>query len=168
MRRCERARGFTMVELLIVVAIIGLLAAIGVWNYLIALDRAKQKRTITDIKSIATAWEQRAFDLQGYNAAGEVFTFPDESVSYSELTAALAPTYLRTIPQKDGWGNDFGFGLDAAFGSAEKASVYAIRSAGRDGAFDESYESAATTSFDCDVVFANGAFVVYPERETQQ
>lgn len=168
MRKTREIRGFTLIELLIVVAIIGLLAAIGVWNYLIALDRAKQKKTITDIRSIATAWEQRAADLQGYNAAGQAFTFPEEDVSYGELTAALTPTYLRNLPQQDGWGNNFGFGMDVPFNGSGKASDYGIRSGGRDGRFDGSYTVGGTTSFDCDIVYSNSAFIVYPERETQQ
>ena len=168
MRKAREVRGFTLIELLIVVAIIGLLAAIGVWNYLIALDRGKQKRTITDIKSIATAWEQRAADLQGYNAAGEVFTFPAEEVSFEELTGALTPTYLRGLPRQDGWGNDFGFGMDVPFNGSGKSNDYGIRSAGRDGQFETTYEAGGTTNFDCDIVYSNSAFVVYPERETQK
>lgn len=169
MRMTRRTmRGFTLIELLMVVAIVGLLAAIGVWNYLIALDRAKQKKTVTDMRSIALAWEQRATDIHAYNAAGQVFTFPSEAVSYDQLTSVLTPTYLRNFPADDGWGNAFAFGLDEPFGSAEKARHYAIRSRGRDGQLDSAYPVAATTDFDCDIVFSNSAFVIYPEGETQQ
>jgi prepilin-type N-terminal cleavage/methylation domain-containing protein len=168
MRTYREEGGFTLIELLIVVAIIGLLAAIGVWNYLIALDRGKQKRTIVDIRTIATAWEQRAGDTQSYNASGAAFTFPASEVSFAEMTGAIAPTYIRTIPKQDGWGNDLQFGLDVPFAGVARGSVYAIRSAGRDGAFQATYESAATTSFDCDIVYSNSSFVVYPERETRE
>lgn len=168
MRKYRREeRGFTLIELLIVVAIIGLLAAIGVWNYLIALDRGKQKRTIADIRTVAAAWEQRAADTQSYNASGAAFTFPANEVSLAELTGAIAPTYVRNIPRQDGWGNDLQFGLDVPFAGAARGTIYAVRSGGRDGTFQPTYESAATTSFDCDIVYSNSAFVVYPERETR-
>ena len=52
----NRQRGFTLIELLIVVAIIGIIAAILIPNLIDALQKAKQKRTVADMRNIGTAF----------------------------------------------------------------------------------------------------------------
>jgi prepilin-type N-terminal cleavage/methylation domain-containing protein len=55
-------RAFTLIELLIVVAIIGILAAIAVPNFMNAQTRAKVARQYSDMKSTTTAIEQLKID----------------------------------------------------------------------------------------------------------
>jgi type II secretion system protein G len=159
----RRQRGFTILEVLIVVAIIGIVAAIAMANYLNALQRTKQKRTMADVRSIAIAWESRAVDTKAYNAAAATFNMPATPVTYAELTTLLAPTYMRNIPRTDGWGFPLDFAMDQPVGGPQ-ASNYAVRSPGRDGQFSgNSYNAGPTTEFDCDIVYSGGAFVVWPE-----
>ena len=153
MRRRNR-QGFTLIELLVVVAIIGILAAIAIANYLNALTRARQKRTMTDMRTIATAWESRAAESDSYSAAG--FTFPSGVITYDRLHATLTPAFVKTLPKLDAWGREFQF--------AAEGKVYAIRSPGRDGIFEgPSYSAEPTKSPDCDIVYSNGNFVRFPE-----
>jgi type II secretion system protein G len=161
----KNQKGFTLIELLIVVAIIGILAAIAIPNLLTAMQRSKQKRTMADIRTIATAWEARATDLNKYNAAG--LTLPVSSVAISDLNTYLAPTYVKTFPVRDGWGNGWAFYADQAFGGTTAAQQYVIVSKGKDGA-SSSYPGGATTNFDCDIVYGNGTFLQYPEGVQQQ
>lgn len=153
-RKSARA-GFTLIELVVVVAILGILAAIGVGAYQKSLDRARQKRTASDIRVVANAWESRATDLQTYLIAG--YSFPSTDVGYSDLYRALAPTYSRNVPRFDGWGTEF------QFGAGPGSSQYAIRSAGRDRIYEgTTYTPGESPNADCDIVFAEGSFVRYP------
>ena len=152
MRRGRQA-GFTLIELLVVVAIIAVIASIAIMNYLSSLDRARQKRTMADIRSIAQAWESYHSEKGSFSTAG--LTFPT-AVTHDDITAALAPTYMRSIPKNDGWGRPLQFGAEG--------KLYAIRSSARDGKYEgDDYDDGAGENPDCDIVYSNGNFVRFPE-----
>ena len=67
----NRQRGFTLIELLIVVAIIGIIAAILIPNLIDALQKAKQKRTMADMRNVGTAWLSWVTDSPGALARNE-------------------------------------------------------------------------------------------------
>jgi type II secretory pathway pseudopilin PulG len=141
----------------VLVAIIGILAAIAIPNMMTAMERSKQKRTAADIRTLATATEAYAVDKDLYPSAGNV----------SDLNPFLVPVYAKTLPVLDGWGTP----LRYECWPEGQCANYAFASAGKDKVFerDSLQEYAAgtkTSSFDCDLVFANGTFVQHPEGWT--
>jgi prepilin-type N-terminal cleavage/methylation domain-containing protein len=159
----NRQKGFTLIELLIVVAIIGIIAALLIPNFLDALQKAKQKRTVSDIRNTGTAMFSWLTDQVGAAAAGQATTDQVDLGEYTdrttaEVTQVLVPQYLQSIPIKDGWKIE----------KVLKRTVMAIRSGGRDG--DTTADTYTVTGFDPtdydqDIVWADGFFVRWPQKQ---
>ena len=137
------------------VAILGILAAIAIPNIMTAKDRATQKRTIADMRTLTTALEAYATDNNQYPDVGSV----------SALKPYLSPTFVRDVPAKDGWGHDFRY---ECWSRLAKCDSYAVASAGKDGVFEhESLQDylpdMKTTGFASDIVYSNGNFVQFPD-----
>ncbi|MDX1973117.1 MAG: prepilin-type N-terminal cleavage/methylation domain-containing protein [Candidatus Sumerlaeia bacterium] len=92
------AKAFTLIELIIVVAIIAILSAIAVPNFLEAQTRSKLARVRADFRAKATAMEAYAVDNNRYpipsNALGEFIQNPrtDNTVSPFETKTAILLT----------------------------------------------------------------------------
>ena len=61
----SKAQGFSLMELLIVIAIIGALVAIAAASYSSAQKRTRDSRRAADLKAIQNAWEQYYADNSG-------------------------------------------------------------------------------------------------------
>ena len=92
-------RAFTLIELLIVVAIIAILAAIAVPNFLEAQVRAKVSRAKADMRSVATGIESYRVDQNKYPVDGVFFWLNGQPQPPSPLYIMTTPVaYLTSIP----------------------------------------------------------------------
>ncbi len=104
----NRRGGFTLVEIMIVVAIIALLAAIAVPGFLCARKRAQATKILNDLRMIDAAIDQYA--IESNRATGFSVPITDwtayvkkDSILYHTGASLLGTTYgaqtVDTIPQ---------------------------------------------------------------------
>ena len=104
----SRRRGFTLVEIMIVVAIIALLAAIAVPGFLRARKRSQASRILNDLRMIDAALDQYA--VESNRSTNFVVATADwtnylkkGTILYNTCTSILGTAYgaqtVDTIPQ---------------------------------------------------------------------
>ena len=167
-----KRRGFTLIELLIVVAIIGVISAILIPNLLDSLQKAKQRATVAEMRSVGQAWFSWLTDEVSAAAAGSSQTFSfqtlGEPLTAPELLDMLFVSstmfYIRDVPIRDGWGHLMEY---AWTGNPLSANVMGIRSLGRDGLPGPSGDPYTlgpfnASNYDEDIVWLDGFFIRYP------
>jgi general secretion pathway protein G len=123
----RKRRGFTLIEIMVVVVIMGILSAIVVPNVLARLEEARRQQAKTQISSFSSA-------LEMYRLHNSVYPTTQQGLDALVRKPTLAPVpkkyspeaYIPSIP-RDPWGNPYIYRCPGEKGA------YDIVSAGRDG-----------------------------------
>lgn len=127
-RRRRRAdAGVTLIEMMIVLVIIGIVAALIVPNVIGRPDQARVAVATTDLRTIAAS-------LEMYRLDNRVYPSTDQGLAALSLAPTLPPAppnwvaggYLPRLPA-DPWGNAY------VFRSPGASSAYDLMSLGADG-----------------------------------
>src|SRR5579862_6224294 len=91
MKRLKMKHGFTLIELMIVVAIIGILAAIAIPQFANLVSKSQEGRTKANLGTIRSELSIYYGDTEGW--------YPTTANSLGDLTAS--GKYLQNVPNAD-------------------------------------------------------------------
>jgi general secretion pathway protein G len=123
-----RASGFTLIEIMVVVVIIGLLAAVIVPTVVSKVDEAKVNKAKADIQSLETALTMYRLDNSKYPTSDQGLTALVTQPTDPSIKHWRPGGYLSRV-SKDPWGNDYQYVIPGSHGKE-----YDVFSLGADGA----------------------------------
>jgi general secretion pathway protein G len=116
--RGKGEQGFTLVELMVVIVIIGLLATIVVINVMPAQDTARVRKAEADIATLEQGLEMYRLNHMNYPSAGD------------GLRPLVSAGFIKRLPG-DPWGNPYRYAIPGRGGQA--FDVYTYGADGREG-----------------------------------
>ena len=129
--RRQLARGFTLIELMVVVVIIGVLAALIVPNVLNRTDDARATAARTDVNNLLQALKLYKLDNQRYPTAEQGL----DALVHKPTAGVVPPNwkpYLDKLPS-DPWGHPYQFISPGLKGEVDVFSFGADGQAGGEG-----------------------------------
>ena len=170
----NRQRGFSIIELVLVVAVIGIVASILIPNLIDALHKAKQRRTMGELRLVGTAWMSWLTDQAGAASAGanQLYDVSNHrEVTYPEIYGYLHPTdtffYMQEIPEYDAWGSQLTFYMNEDLRTDNQLLLCAAArddiAETCDGSEDIPIGPFLATDFDQDIVWADGFLLRWPD-----
>ncbi len=122
-------QGFTLIEVMVVVVILGILAALIVPNVMGQSDRARVGTTKSTLSTVANALELYKMDTHHYPTTQEGL----DALVHKPANASnwLDGGYIKGGLPKDGWGNDIQY--VAPGGNGKPYDLYSFGADGKEG-----------------------------------
>ena len=129
-RAPRRARGFTLIEIMVVVIIIGLLAAVIVPQVISKVDEARVAKAKQDIQSLETALTMFRLDNSKYPTTDQGLAALTTQPTDPTIRHWRPGGYLQHV-SKDPWGNDYQYVYPGTHG--KEYDLYSYGADGQEG-----------------------------------
>lgn len=130
MNKLSRSRGFTLIEIMVVMVILGLLVAIVAPNIMGRSDEAKVTIAKTQLKNIQSALDLYRLDNSQYPSTQQGLEALVSKPSGSPEPKNWNPEgYMKNVPE-DPWGNEFQY---VSPGTEGPYDLYSYGSDGQEG-----------------------------------
>ncbi|MDV5172284.1 type II secretion system major pseudopilin GspG [Photobacterium rosenbergii] len=126
----RKQRGFTLLEVMVVIVILGVLASLVVPNLLGNKEKADQQKVVTDISAL-----EQALDM--YRLDNSVYPTTDQGLEALVSKPSSSPEprnyrdggYIRRLPN-DPWGNPYQYVMPGEHGAVD---IFSLGADGQEG-----------------------------------
>jgi general secretion pathway protein G len=136
--RLHRARfapaGFTLIEIMVVVVILGILAALVVPNVMSNIDKAEVAKAKQDIKAFETALSLYRMDNHKYPTTDQGLPALASQPNDPTVRNWKKGGYVQGGVKKDPWGNDYHYQYPGTHGS--EYDIFTLGADGQEGGED--------------------------------
>ena len=140
--------GFTLIEVLIVLAVLGIVASIVISSAWYAFDVSRLGRTVAEMRGVSDAIMKYERDNGSLPPAAGL-------VTVASLQGDLANNFSGIIPVADGWGNALYYEPTVLAGGTPSFRLYSY---GKDGTPDGAI-TGVHVDFFTDIVVESGTFI---------
>jgi general secretion pathway protein G len=132
-KKMNKQSGFTLLEVMVVVVILGILASFVVPNLLGNKEKADQQKAITDIVALENALDMYKLDNSVYPSTDQGLDALVNKPSSPEPRNYRDGGYIKRLPN-DPWGNDYQYLSPGDNGSVDIFTLGADGQEGGEGA----------------------------------
>ncbi|PKF51400.1 type II secretion system major pseudopilin GspG [Enterovibrio nigricans] len=126
----RRQQGFTLLEIMVVIVILGVLASFVAPNLLGNVDKADQQKAVTDISTLEGAMDMYRLDNSVYPTTDQgLDALVNKPNSSPEPRSYRQDGYVKRLPQ-DPWGNDYQYLNPGEHGTID---IFTLGADGQDG-----------------------------------
>ncbi|KXI22827.1 MULTISPECIES: type II secretion system major pseudopilin GspG [Photobacterium] len=126
----RKQRGFTLLEVMVVIVILGVLASLVVPNLLGNKEKADQQKVVTDISAL-----EQALDM--YKLDNSVYPTTDQGLDALVSKPSSSPEprnyrnggYIKRLPN-DPWGNEYNYVMPGEHGAVD---IFSLGADGQEG-----------------------------------
>ncbi|AJR06936.1 putative type II secretory pathway, pseudopilin EpsG [Photobacterium gaetbulicola Gung47] len=126
----RKQRGFTLLEVMVVIVILGVLASLVVPNLLGNKEKADQQKVVTDISALEQALDMYRLDNSAYPTTDQgLEALVSKPSSSPEPRNYRDGGYIRRLPN-DPWGNPYQYVMPGEHGAVD---IFSLGADGQEG-----------------------------------